>query len=102
VTNENVTLAIEEIMRREVQKHKNLRCRSSCYSSFVSTVLLDKESRCLGVSEKPKDYSRAEPANIKRKVTEDVRAVVGHPSWADVVKTKPQSRRKVTFHLIKQ
>jgi hypothetical protein len=64
--------------------------------------VLDKESRCLGVSEKPTNSSRAINAHKKRKATEDVRTTVSHPSWSDIVKTQPQTRRKVTFHPIKQ
>jgi hypothetical protein len=64
--------------------------------------LLDKVPRNLGVSEKLTDSSRAINAHNKRKATEDAGTPVSHPSWADVVKSKPQTRRKVAFQPLKQ
>jgi hypothetical protein len=64
--------------------------------------VLDKVPRNLGVSEKLTDSSRAINAHNKRKATEDAGTPVSHPSWADVVKSKPQTRRKVAFQPLKQ
>jgi hypothetical protein len=64
--------------------------------------VLDKESQCPGILEKPNNPPRAIKAHKKRKVTEGIRAAVSHPSSADVVKAKSQRHRKVSFHTIKQ
>jgi hypothetical protein len=71
---------------------------------LLLVLLLDKESRrCFGVSEKPRDTSRNEQARNKRKAKDDVRVTAGHQqSWADVVKSRPQSHRKASLQPIKQ
>jgi hypothetical protein len=68
----------------------------------VEGWVLDKESPSPGVSEKPRNSPRVIVAHKKRKATEGIGTPINHPSWADMVKAKPESRRRVSFHPIKQ